>query len=362
MERSAGRLRPAAGTQGWLAWVVGVAALAGLAAVPRLGLFAAYLGTEILIAVLFAQAFHLLFGYTGLLSFGQAAFFGIGAYGVAVLLRDVTHSMAVAMAGAVALAALCALVIGFLSVRRDEIFFSMLTLAFGMMVYTVAFQWRSFTGGSDGLTRFEVPQLNLLVARVDLGDIEQYYYFTLVVVLLGVGFLWRLVQSPFGQVLVGLRENPQRMAFVGVHVARYRLAAFVVAGALSGVAGALMSPFAHIASPVYVHWTKSAEPVLMTLLGGSRVFLGPAVGAALFLYLHNLVTQYTDHWEVVLGGILLVLILFFPDGILGSLVRAYPRWKAMKGELVAARRPLGARGSAPASLPAAGSASEREGR
>ena len=301
-------------------WLLGAAAALVLVGVPRLGLYPAYLGTEILISVLFAQAFNLLYGYTGLLSFGQAAFFGIGAYAVAILLRDVTSSALLAMAVAVVLSAAAATLIGFLCVRRDEIFFSMLTLAFGMMVYTVVFQWRSFTGGSDGLTRFTVSPVALPGLRVDLGDIAHYYYFTLVVVAAAVGLLWRLVHSPFGQVLLGIRENPQRMAFVGVHVARYRLAAFVVAGALSGLAGALMTPFGHIASPVYAHWTKSAEPVLMTLLGGSRVFLGPAVGAAAFLYLHNLVTQYTDHWEVVLGSILLVLILFFPSGLLGSLL------------------------------------------
>lgn len=344
------------------AWALAAAFGLVLLAVPRLGLYPAYLGTEILIAVLLAQAFNLLFGYTGLLSFGQAAFFGVGAYGVAIMLRDVTGSIGLAMLAGVALATLAALVIGFLSVRRDEIFFSMLTLAFGMMLHTVVFQWRSFTGGSDGLTAFSVPDLVLPGLRVDLNDIVQYYYFTLAVVALATLFLWRLAHSPFGEVLKGLRENPQRMAFIGIHVARYRLAAFVVAGALSGLAGTLMSPFTHIASPVYLHWTRSAEPVLMTLLGGSRVFLGPAVGAAVFLYLHNLVTQYTENWEVVLGAVLLALILFFPEGLLGSLAALARRLRQGRTRRPALQTSDGPLAAGPPPPPPAAPAAKAAGR
>lgn len=314
-----------------LVWVAGLGVAAALLAVPRLGIYHAYLGTEILIAGLFALAFNLLLGYTGLLSFGQAAFFGIGAYGVAILLRDVTSSFVLAVLGAALLAGLAAILIGYLSVRLDEIFFAMLTLSLGMMVYTVAHQWRSFTGGSDGLTRFTVPDLSFFRFHLELASIETYYYVTLAVVSLSAWILWRIVHSPFGYVLRGLRENPERVRFAGLEVRRYRLIAFVVAGFFSGVAGALLAPFEHIASPAFAHWSKSAEPVLMTMLGGSGVFLGPAMGAAVFVLLEDVVTRYTEYWQFVLGALLVVLTIFFPRGLVGSVV-ALAEWAGLARE------------------------------
>ena len=302
------RLGPA-----WLGSAVALAALAGLAAVPFVASdYFVVLLTEVLLLGLFALSFNLLFGFTGLLSFGHAAYFAIGGYVTAILLvRDVP--LPLAFVAGVAAAALAALALGWLSVRLDEIYFSMLTLAWGMMVYTVAFQWREVTGGSDGITNLPIrPILGLNVA-----DFRVFYLVALAVVAGCSWLLWRIVHSPFGRTLVAIRENAERIAFAGIDVHRYQLAAFVIAGLFAGVAGALFSPFARIAAPSMAHWTKSAEPVLMTILGGPGSFWGPAVGATVFTFLRNWVTAQTEYWNLVLGLILLPMVLAFRGGIVG---------------------------------------------
>lgn len=268
--------------------------------------------TEVLLLGLFALSFNLLFGYTGLLSFGQAAYFGIGGYVTAILIiRDVPLALAIPIA--VLSAGLAALVFGWLSVRLNEIYFSMLTLAWGMMIYTVVYQWREVTGGSDGLTNLPIRA----VLGLDVADFRVFYVLVVAIVGVSTWLLWRIVHSPFGQLLIAIRENPERIAFAGVNVRQYQLAAFVIAGLFAGLAGALFSPFARIAAPSMAHWTRSAEPVLMTILGGPGSFWGPAVGAGVFIFLRNWVTAQTEYWNFVLGLILLPMVLVFRGGIVG---------------------------------------------
>lgn len=302
--------------------LVGVAALALLPLV--VGQYGVVLATEVLLLGLFALSFNLLFGYTGLLSFGHAAYFAVAGYTVAMLLvRDVPILLAIP-AGMLA-AGLTALLLGYLSVRLNEIYFSMLTLAWGMMVYTIVFQWREVTGGSDGITNLPIPALAVGPAVVDLGDFRVFYELTLAVVAVSAWLLWRIVRSPFGQILVAIRENAERIAFAGVDVRRHQLVAFVIAGFFAGVAGALFSPFSRIAAPSMAHWTRSAEPVLMTILGGPGSFLGPLVGSAVFVVLRNWVTAQTEFWNFVLGWILLPMVLVFRGGITGFVVEAMRR-------------------------------------
>lgn len=294
----------------------GVAALVGLGFVlPSYPLLVA---TEILILGTFALGFNLLFGYTGLLSFGQAAFFGAGAYTAAFLMLYGPQSVWLALAAGTAAAALLALPLGALAVRRDEIYFSILTLGLGMMVHTVAFNWREVTGGSDGLTGFGVPKLDLLVVEVALARPRNMYLLSLAAAVLVVLLLRRIVGSPFGLLLQASRENRERIAFVGGSVARLRLGAFVLSAAVSGMAGVLFALFNRIAAPDMAHWSFSARPVLMTILGGAGTFLGPLVGAAAFFGLEQIVTEYTQNWMIVLGALLVPIVILLPKGLLGT--------------------------------------------
>jgi len=293
-----------------------VAALVALAfLLPSYTLLVA---TEILILGTFALGFNLLFGYAGLLSFGQAAFFGAGAYAAAfLLLHGVQSVWLVLLAGTIA-AALLALPLGALAVRRDEIYFSILTLGLGMMFNAVAYNWREVTGGSDGLTGFGVPKLDLVLVEVALARPRNMYLLALAVAVLVVLLLRRIVASPFGLLLQASRENRERIAFVGGSVARLRLAAFVLSAAVSGLAGVLFAIFNRIATPDMAHWSFSARPVLMTVLGGAGTFLGPLVGAAAFYGLEQAVTAYTQNWMIVLGALLVPIVILLPKGILGT--------------------------------------------
>ena len=276
--------------------------------------------TEILIIGLLAMSFNLLFGFTGLLSFGQAGFFGVGAYATALMLSGTGGPLMLGLAAAVAAGAVAALVIGYFCVRRDEIYFAMITLGFGMMLYTVAHNWFAVTGGSDGLPLGNIPPLNLLGQEFSLFDPVVMYLFVLTVTVACIFFLWRVVRSPFGLMLTAIRENRQRLSFVGARVENLRLAAFVIAGAVAGVSGGLFCLFNSMATPDIMHWGFSARPVLMTVLGGSEIFFGPLFGAAIFFALEQLITNITENWTIFLGIILIPVVIFFPRGILGTLI------------------------------------------
>jgi branched-chain amino acid transport system permease protein len=274
---------------------------------------------EMLIMILFAISFNLLFGYTGLLSFGHAAFFSIGSYVTGLVLLHIYPSIPLAFAIGVVAAALAAWIIGYFCVRLDEIYFAMLTLAFGMMVHTIIWKWDRLTGGADGLVNIPRPNLNLLLFEVDLSSINSYYYFTLVLVAIALYVLWIIVNSNFGLALRAVRENSERLQFVGINVRRYRLISFVISGFFCGLAGALFGPFLKSITPSIAFWTKSAEPVFMSLLGGTKIFLGPAVGAVIYMYLKEIISGYTELWMIYLGAILIGFVLFLPGGIVGFL-------------------------------------------
>lgn len=274
--------------------------------------------TEIIIMSLYAMSFNLLFGYTGLLSFGQAGFFGAGAYFSALTLAHFSSSFWVCIVLGVIGAALLAFVIGWFCVRLDEIYFAILTLGFGMMLFTLAHNWRSVTGGSDGLTILTLPVLTFSSYRLELFNPKNFYWLSLITVSLSILVLRRVVNSPFGLLLTATRENSQRVSFVGQNVRTVRLVAFTIAGALAGMAGVLFGLFNRIASPEMLHWSFSGKAVLMTILGGSGVFLGPAVGTSIFFVLEHFITSYTTNWMIFLGAILIALVLLFPMGVLGT--------------------------------------------
>lgn len=279
--------------------------------------FSTILFTEILIMGLFAISFNLLLGYTGLLSFGHAAYFSVGAYSSALFLLKLTPSIPQAVLLAIVVTALFAAVLGYLCVRLDEIYFAMLTLAFGQMIYAAIWEWSSLTGGSDGLVGIPKPSLSLMGLELDISSPIGYYYFTLLIFLGSAAILWRIVQSPFGLVLRGIRDNSERIEFLGIPMRRYRLMAFTISGAFSGLAGAIFAPFEMAITPHIAFWTKSAEPVIMSLLGGTRTFLGPAFGAGIYMIIKNIISTKSEYWMLFLGSLLILIVVFFPGGIVG---------------------------------------------
>lgn len=292
------------------------------ACVPWLGSrFYTFLATDIAILALFAASLNLLLGYTGLVSFGHAAYFGVGAYTCAILMKTHGISFALGLPAAAFASAICAFVFGLFCVRSTRIYFSMLTLAFAQIVWAICFKWNSMTGGEQGLSNVPYPDLGWMssipvIGTLRLGD----HYYLLVLCLVGIAFvlLKRIVESPFGSILTAIRENPERAEFVGINVRRYQLAAFVVAGAFAGWAGALFGIFNRGVFPDFAHWSKSAEVLIMAILGGIGHFWGPAVGAAILILLNQQINAYTQYWPLILGSILIVLVFVFPNGVFGA--------------------------------------------
>lgn len=291
--------------------------VAGLFLLPRIaGQYPVYLAMQILILAVFALGFNLLLGYTGLLSFGQAGFFAVGAYGSAKILLAAPN-LILGIAGGVALAGATAFLLGILSVRHTRIYFAMLTLAFGMMIYSVAWKWRDFTGGDDGLVGIprapiEIPGL----LSISVATQDRYYYVVLVLALAAIAVMYRLARSPLGLTLQAIRDSDLRTEFAGVPVRRYRLLAFTIAGVYAGLAGALLPPLENTVTPPIAHWTMSAEPVIATLLGGIRSFSGPIVGAALFFVIRDVIVRYTEYWLIWFGIIIVALVMSFPNGVM----------------------------------------------
>jgi len=273
--------------------------------------FYIFLGTDILIMGLFAISLNLLLGYTGLVSFGQAAYFGIGAYTCALLMKKASVAFPFAFVAAAVAGALGALIIGFFCIRLTKIYFSMLTLAFSQIVWAIVFKWNSLTGGDTGLIGINFPE--------HLDSSTRFYYFTLGVVVASLFIIRKMVDSPFGRILTTIRENPERTEFIGVDVKLFQLLAFMISGAFAGISGALFGIFNHSLFPDLLYWPMSAEVLIMAILGGMYSFFGPLVGAAVILYLRMLVTSYTQYWPLIMGTILALLLFFFPGGIMGFL-------------------------------------------
>jgi branched-chain amino acid transport system permease protein len=290
--------------------VFAAAALAPLVLPP----FFLQLLTEIAIIGLFATAFNLLMGFGGMVSFGHAAYFALGAYAAALLVKTGGLPMLLALLVAPLAAAAGALLFGFFIVRLTQTYFAMLSLAFGQIVYTVIFKWKSLTGGDDGLLDvWPPPYLKSPVA---------YYYFALAVVGLSLWALHAIVDSPFGYALRAVRENPRRARFIGVDVRRHQLLAFVISGAFSGLAGGLFAFYNGSVFPDFAFFTKSFEPLVVALLGGVHSFFGPLAGAFAFKLLEWLISrQWPVYWPLFLGAVVVLVIVVLPQGFVGLLAR-----------------------------------------
>jgi branched-chain amino acid transport system permease protein len=290
------------------------ALVVGLGLVPLFGgRYEIYLATEILIFALFAMSLNLMLGFGGLISFGHAAYFAIGAYSIGVFGTTLQWPFVLTFVGTVVVSAAAAFVIGYFCVRLKSIFLAMLTLAFGQFIWAIAFQWRSVTKGDTGFIGIRVPAL--------ISTPQSFYYFVLLVAVLGTALLWVITRSAFGRILVSTRENEMRAEFVGVNVKRIQLIAFVISGTFSAVAGGLFALFNRSVFPDFAWWTMSSEVLIMAILGGIHSFLGPAVGAAAIILLDRSITEYTQYWPTVLGIILLIVLFVFPDGLAGLATR-----------------------------------------
>ena len=300
------------------AWGIGLAVALVLPLV--LSTFFIVLLIEIAVVALFATAFNLLMGFGGMVSFGHAAYFALGAYAAALLAQKARWPMLAALAAAPVVAALGALVFGFFIVRLTHTYFAMLSLAFGQIVYTVIFKWTSLTGGDNGLLNVWPPAF--------LRSHTAYYYFTLLVI--GTGFLalHAIVNSPFGYALRAIRENPRRARFIGVNVRRHQLYAFVLSGFFSGVAGGVFAFHNGSVFPDFAFFTKSFEPLVVVLLGGVQSFYGPLAGAFGFKVLEWLISKWAPiYWPLFLGAIVIAVIVLLPQGFVGLLERRAWRWR-----------------------------------
>jgi branched-chain amino acid transport system permease protein len=310
---------------GRIPWILIVALAA--ATVPWLGSrYDTFLAAQIVIDALFAVSLNLLLGTTGLVSFGHVAYFGVGAYVCGILMKTYGVPFAVAFPAAGLGAAAFALISGYFCVRLIKLYFAMLTLAFSQIVWAICYKWNSVTGGDQGVPEIPYPHLHWMLSLPGCGDLsiqDRFYLLTVVLVAGSLAIVQRIVRSPFGRVLTTIRDNPERATFLGVNVRAYQLAAFVVAGGFAGFAGALYGIFSRGVFADYVFWSKSAEVMIMTILGGMSYFWGPPVGALALVWLNQEVTDYTQYWSFVLGALLLVLLFVFPGGIVGGLVAGF---------------------------------------
>jgi branched-chain amino acid transport system permease protein len=311
-----------------LAWAAPV--LAALIALPFVvPPYQTVLLTYGLVFAIAALGFNLLLGYTGLLSFGHSAYFGMGAYAVAFIVKYAKlESMEAFLLGGVLASGAVAAVFGVLCVRYTKIFFGILTLALSQVLWSLAFKFFWVTGGSDGL---RVPTPTLLGGAVRAGSDKfeflshRYYFYVLAVFVVAVALMWVIVHSPFGKALPAIRDNETRAEFVGVQVWHYRWVAFLISGMFTGLAGALWVPLNGLTTPDILHWTFSGKIVFFTVLGGFQTFFGPIVGAVIFNYLETYAVGHTVYWQMVLGIVLVALVLVLPAGIVGTVRRLLAR-------------------------------------
>lgn len=300
-----------------LTWVVGAAVVLGAIPLVSASRLVQDLIIHIAILGLFATSLNLLIGYTGLVSFGHAMFYGAGSYAFGLLMQTGQYSIPAAMAVAVLGSAGLSLVVGMVCIKTKEIYFAFLTLAIQMMFYSTILSWQSLTGGDQGLMGgFKKP----VFLGINLADADHTYWFITGMAVFWLGVLWHITKSPFGYALRMIRDNAARVEFLGTNVRSYRLAAFVISSSVASIAGALMSLYVSAAYPNFAYWTLSGEAIFVIMLGGLNTFLGPVVGAAILSLLNHYVTAHTKYYGIVLGGIILFYVLALRKGMLDSIV------------------------------------------
>jgi len=297
----------------YLSEVFLVVLLVAFAVVPLLhpSSYQIMLASHILVWGLFAVAFNMLWGVTGMLSFGQALYFGVGAYGVGLMMKHLGQSWFLpGMATGLVVAIVLAILIGLLIIRVSGVFFTVLTLAFGQLAWQICFRWYHFTGGDDGIQNLIPPGI--------LGNRIVYYYFTLVMVVVSIWLLLRLAQSPMGVLLRCVRQNPNRVPFLGLSVRYSQLRIYVISSLFSALAGSLAAGVDYSIHTDMLYWTTSGEVILMSVLGGIGQFFGPFIGAGAIIVIQDYVGAKTEYWSLIIGLVMMVMVLLLPRGVVGE--------------------------------------------
>jgi branched-chain amino acid transport system permease protein len=280
------------------------------------------LGTRVLVLGLAAMSVNFLLGFTGVLSFGHAAYFGLGAYGAGFALKFLAPSTPLSLLCGMLLGGVAGSLLGALIARLRGVYFAMVTIAFGQVFYYIAFQWSSVTGGDDGLRGFSRQPLHLGIATIDiLSNANAFYYFVLVCVALAVAVMGFILRSPFGRTMIAIRENARRARFLGIPVDRHIWIAFTLSCFFMAFAGALYALVNNFADPRGLHYSQSGDFVMMAVMGGMRSFWGPLLGAAVFVVLQDYLSSVTVNWMSFVGMLFIAIVLFFPRGLLGFIGR-----------------------------------------
>jgi branched-chain amino acid transport system permease protein len=280
------------------------------------------IGTRVVILALAAMSLNFLLGFTGVLSFGHAAYFGLGAYGVGLTIKYLVPSTIVGMAVGIGAAIVAAAIIGALIIKLRGIYFAMVTIAFGQVFYFIAYRWNKVTGGDDGLSGWSSQPINFGFAQLDiLGSDKAMYYLSLAIFAIGVGVMAFLLRSPFGRTLLAIRENERRARFLGIPVDRHIWISWLISCIFAAAAGVLYALLNNFADPHDLRWDQSGDFVIMAVLGGMRHFWGPLLGAAIFVALQDYLSTQTQNWMSFIGVFFVLVVLFFPRGVLGILRR-----------------------------------------
>jgi branched-chain amino acid transport system permease protein len=289
---------------------------------PGIGGYTA-LGSKVLIYAIATMGLNLLLGFTGGLSFGQAAYFGLGGYGAGMTLKYLALSTPLAILVGTVAGGLAATILGPLVMRRRGIYFAMITIAIGQLFYFVMVRWNEVTGGEDGLSGFARQDIHFgpLTAPIAASG-TAFYYLVLFCFTAAVLVMWMILQSPLGHTWVAIRENHRRMEFLGIRVERYVWAAFAIAGTITAFAGALNALLFNFTSPQDLHWILSGNFVIMIILGGMRSFFGPLIGVIIFVVAQDYLSSVTENWMTFIGLIFVCIVLLFPKGVLGIFRRA----------------------------------------
>ncbi|MGH7307737.1 MAG: branched-chain amino acid ABC transporter permease [Candidatus Rokuibacteriota bacterium] len=314
---------------------VGLVLLALLVVPPYLSSFMLSLLTQAIIYSILAMSLDLILGYTGLASLGHAAYFGLGAYAVGILATQYGAGFWITLTVGILLAVAVAAVFGLVALRATGVYFLMITLALGMVVWGLAHRWVSMTSGDNGISSVPRPDLGL---PWSFADSVPFYYLALIGLLLAFAFLRILVRSPFGHTLIGIRESETRMRTLGYHVWLHKYIGFLVAGGVAGFGGTLWAHYNGFVSPADLELATSVEALLMVALGGRGTLFGPALGAGIIVLLKNLVSVYTHRWLLILGAVYIGTIVYAPEGIVGAVrqLRAIRPWRT-KGDKAWAR-------------------------
>jgi branched-chain amino acid transport system permease protein len=294
----------------WLNWIGGYTAL----------------GSQVLVLALAATSLNFLLGFTGVLSFGHAAYFGLGVYGAGLTIKYLVPNTLVGMTVGVGVGTIAAAIIGLLIVRLRGIYFAMVTIAFGQVFYFIAYRWNAVTGGDDGLSGWQRVPVNLGFFKADiLANDRVFYYFVLVFFAVAAAIMAALLRSPFGRTLLAIRENERRARFLGIPVDRHIWLSWVISCLFVSLAGTLYALLNNFADPHDLRWDQSGDFVIMAVLGGMRVFWGPLIGAAIFVVLQDYISSQTANWMSFIGLFFVLVVLFFPRGVLGIFARRTAR-------------------------------------